>query len=53
MTRQHKLESNELLKLPKYEWFEYTLPFAINTLGLQWIQPSIEINEIDVVSFIS
>ena len=49
----HKLNSSELLKLPREKWFEYTLPFTINTHGSQCIQPSIEINNIIVVSFIS
>ena len=40
-------------KLSKHTWFEYTLPFTINTLGIQWIQPSIETtNEYGVVCFL-
>ena len=41
------------MKLANDEWFEYTLPFTINTSKLQWIQPSIEAKGISVVCLIS
>ena len=49
--KEHKLKYDDLQKFPKYIWFEYAIPFAINTLGIQWIQPSIEINNIEIVCF--
>ena len=51
--QEYKLELKDLSKLPSEKWFEYTLPFTMNTTGVQWIQPSIENYGIQAVSFIS
>jgi hypothetical protein len=50
--QEYKLEYDNLLKLPRYKWFEYTLPFTVNTSDLQWIQLSVEDYFIDVVCFL-
>ena len=51
--QEYKLESKDLSKFPKCKWVEYTLPFTINTTGVQWIRPSIEGISVNMVSFIS